>query len=110
MKAYCSSSTEIEIDLNKNDFSKLEKGLTGIITVRDNIRNKKTEKSLELNISKRDTDKWLELKSLPQGACFEDIQKYVVNIFPLGYEELKQYGHTEDRFGIAKVIVTRDIN
>jgi hypothetical protein len=97
MKASISIGSEIDITLSSEEVLALKNNLLACAA-----RVREVEECLERKIllSVGNTSNlFVDMKSLPEGACFEDVLIYYIRISPYGYELLQQYNRVCDRTG-----------
>ncbi|MBI2564386.1 hypothetical protein HYV79_00145 [Candidatus Woesearchaeota archaeon] len=102
MKASISLGLEIGIDLCVDELSMLEhETLKGTAKVRELPAELNPMREIELFLGRLQNNLFVEMESLPKGACFEAITKYLIIISQEGYQMLKDRGQTCDRIGFG---------
>ena len=99
MKASMSPSLEIDIDLTREEFSRLEReSLTGVVRLRE-MPDLEPERALTLVLGTMHSNLFIELEPIPEYACFEESTGYQVVVSQRGYEVLGCCGRLCDRTG-----------
>jgi hypothetical protein len=110
MIADSSSHGEMEIYLDNDEISRLEKEvLKGVLAIRDRDGNK-TTKPLLVKVGKTDKRYIVDLKLNPPKSNFPAARQYLVILSKYAYSELKERGTTGARTSYDKVLIFNKVH
>jgi len=108
MKGFCSGhSIEIDLDLDENEVSKLEREVVNG-SIRFGHDNPKKSVDVYLKLGNTGSEPLMILECLPKGTDFEGITGYDIILSSLAYEYLHEQNCVVDRPGVGnKVTITK---
>ncbi len=110
MKGFCSgSSIEIDLDLERDEISRLEKEILRL-RIRRVHENPHNFVSISLQIGDTSNEEFMKLKCLPKDCDFENTKEYEITLSNLGYSYLKERNGVIDRPGYGTKVSIRRKN